>query len=169
MSFIVVCLPSPTVSLKHAGSTVRWHRLEGLELVWHGVGAQCILAEWMNRWERSGFARSSWLTLCGPFSWLLPQHLCWLFSRCRLRVSFSQPLVFLWRLGQTFSRLPIILQGDPWSEFRWAPARSLSLWWPMCGPGSTLHHLPSLGRQAGFQYSLLFHLFNLSFSTPINT
>ena len=138
MSFIIVCLLSPTVSLKHAVSTVHWHTLEGLELVWHGVGAQCIFAEWMNMWERSGSARSLWLTPCGPFSCLLPQHFCWLFSRCRLRVSFSQPLVFLWHLAQTFSRLPIILQGDPcWSEFRWAPARSLSLWWPTCGPGST--------------------------------
>lgn len=39
----------------------------------------------------------------------------------------------------------------------------------MWSSAALVHHLPSSGRQAGFQCNLLFHLFNLSFSTPINT
>ena len=170
MSFIIVCLPSPTVSLKHAGSTVHWHTLEGLELVWHGVGAQCMFAEWMNMWERSGSARSLWLTLCGPFSCLRPQHLCWLFSRCRLRVS-SLSLWFscgvLLRLSAGFpSSFKETLAGQNLDGLQPAPSP--------CGGlrvvlAALVHHLPSLGRQAGFPCSLFFHLFNLSFSTPRNT
>ena len=158
MSFIIVCLPSPTVSLKRAGSTVHWHTLEGLELVWHGVGAQCIFAEWMNMWERSGSARSLWLTLCR------------LFSRCRLRVS-SLSLWFscgvLLRRSAGFpSSFKETLAGQNLDGLQPAPSP--------CGGlrvvlAALVHHLPSLGRQAGFPCSLLFHLFNLSFSTPRNT
>lgn len=120
----------------------------------------------MNEWIRTFWVWSSWLTLCG----LSPGFFRCIFAGTSHKLyDIPSALVFLWWLGSNFqygshhpsrmSSLVTIQKGS-----RPAPSPCCDLHVVLA---TLIYHLPSLGRQSGFQECLVFHPFNL-FSILIN-